>query len=212
MAADVRALSRRDDRSDLDTYIDYVGRISPRSHPQAFATPADQLAYHINSYNALAIHNVLEFGVPRDLDGFFRRLRFFYLRKYRVGGRRISLYNYENDVIRPLGEPRVHFALNCMAVSCPRLPRTPFTGDHLDETLERLTREFFSESRNLHIDHDQEQIRLSEILSFYEEDFLHDSNSLVDYVDDYVTTSLPASFEVTFFDYDWTINLAEPRC
>jgi hypothetical protein len=50
-----------------------------------------------------------------------QKIRFFLLRKYRVGGEDMSLYALENDIIRPLGEPRVHFALNCMAVSCPRL-------------------------------------------------------------------------------------------
>ena len=39
----------------------------------------------------------------------------------------MSLYTLENDVIRPLGDERVHFALNCMVVSCPRLPRVAFT-------------------------------------------------------------------------------------
>ena len=45
-----------------------------------------------------------------------------------VGGKTISLYKLENDVIRPLGEERVHFALNCMVVSCPRLPRAAFSA------------------------------------------------------------------------------------
>ncbi|MCI0400628.1 MAG: DUF547 domain-containing protein [Gammaproteobacteria bacterium] len=51
----------------------------------------------------------------------------------------MSLYAYENDVIRKLGEPRVHFALNCVALGCPILPKKPFTGKWLDAELERET-------------------------------------------------------------------------
>jgi len=195
-------------RSDLDVYIDYVARVSPHSHPQAFPTRAHQLAYHINTYNALAMHNVVDFGIPHALEGFFYRLRFFYLRKQRLGGRKISLYQYENDVIRPCREPRVHFALNCMAVSCPRLPRAPFLPERLDADLDRLTREFFADPRNLQIEHDRERIRVSEILSFYEEDFLLHNESLAGYVDQFVPDSIPASYDTVFFDYDWTVNAA----
>src|SRR5207248_1310678 len=78
-------------------------------------------------------------GVPRSLGG-VTKFTFFYLKKVTVGGKSISLYDLENDVIRPLGEERVHFALNCMAVSCPRLPRTAFTADALEQQLDTATR------------------------------------------------------------------------
>jgi hypothetical protein len=44
----------------------------------------------------------------------------FYLRTFTVGRKSISLYKFENDLIRPLGEERVHFALNCMVSSAAR--------------------------------------------------------------------------------------------
>jgi hypothetical protein len=58
----------------------------------------------------------------------------------------------ENDVIRSLGDERLHFALNCMAVACPRLPKTPFSADRLNDQLEQEARRFFGEPRNLVVD------------------------------------------------------------
>jgi len=212
-AGEVDFACLRRDRDDLDAYVAYVAEVSPASHPQRFPDRDAVLAYHINAYNALAMHNVLEFDTPEKLAGFFFRVRFFYLRKQRIGGRRISLYHYENDVIRPLGEPRVHFALNCMAASCPRLPKQPFTAARLDADLERVTREFFAEPRNLFVDHDQRRIRVSEILDFYQEDFLAGHESLAAYVDRYTSESIPAGYQTSFFDYDWTVNAApSSRC
>ena len=53
-------------REDLDLVVDYLGRVSPESHPEAFATRQQKLAYHINAYNALAMHAVIEAGIPED--------------------------------------------------------------------------------------------------------------------------------------------------
>ena len=102
---------------ELRAYVDYIAVVSPRSTPDAFATADAELAYYLNSYNALAMYNVIDTGIPRSLACFFKKFTFFYWNEFNVGGEKISLYRYENDVIRRLGDPRVHFALNCMSKS-----------------------------------------------------------------------------------------------
>ena len=77
------------------------------------------------------------------------------------------MYDYENDVIRPLGDPRIHFALNCMVKACPRLPQEPFRAENLDETLNALAREFVNDPRHVQVVEASHKVRLSEILSFY---------------------------------------------
>jgi hypothetical protein len=151
------------------------------------------------------MYNVIDSGIPGTLFG-LRKFHFFFLKRLRVGGVWISLYSLENDVIRPLGEARVHFALNCMAVSCPRLPREPFTEAQLDRQLDREARYFFAEERNLRIDSQGKKVTVSEILEFYEEDFTAQEGSLTAYIDRYTEASIPRDFEVGFFDYDWTVN------
>ena len=115
-------------RGDLDRYAAWIYAYGPANRPERYRTREQVLAYHINAYNALAMYNVIAAGMPIALATFGERYDFFYRRKLRVGGEEISLYDYENRVIRALGEERVHFALNCMAVSCPRLPRKPFSA------------------------------------------------------------------------------------
>lgn len=202
------------DRRDLDTYVAWAYRVGPSSEPALFPGRPDRLAYHLNTYNALAMYNVLDAGIPATLAG-WRKVPFFYFREVEVGGERMSLYAYENRVIRPLGEPRVHFALNCMAVACPRLPRTPFTAAALDAELDRETRQFFAEPRNLTVDDAARRVRVSEILSFYTEDFLAAASSLVAYISRYSDPPIPESYEIEFIPYDWRINAqpkaAEPR-
>ncbi len=135
-----------------------------------------------------------------------RKFTFFYLRTFTVGGRSISLYNFENDVIRPLGEERVHFALNCMVVSCPRLPRTAFSANMLDRQLDTAARAFIGEDRNVRADAAKREIWLSAIFDFYTKDFLAHAPSLVAYVNRYRVGKLPPDLTVRFLDYDWTVN------
>lgn len=186
-------------------YLNYVAEVSPGSHPEEFPTRPAKLAYYINAYNALAMYNVIDSGIPGTLSG-LRKFYFFVLKRLRVGGTWISLYDLENDIIRPLGEARVHFALNCMAVSCPRLPRKPFTAEHLDRQLDREARYFFAEDRNLRIDPEGKAVTVSEILEFYEQDFTAQDGPLTAYIDRYTEASIPRDFQVGFFDYDWTVN------
>ena len=193
------------DRADLDRFVAYVYDVGPNNRPQLFAGPDEILAYHLNAYNALAMHKVLEAGIPKTLAG-LRKIGFFYLDKVQVGGKRISLYDYENKVIRALGEPRVHMALNCMAVSCPRLPKEPFLPVGLDAQLERETVRFFNETRNVEVSDAEQVVRFSEILGFYTKDFLRKAPSLGAFANRYRTARIPESYAVQFIPYDWTIN------
>lgn len=193
------------DRADLDRFVAYVYDVGPNNQPQLFPTPDHVLAYHLNAYNALAMHKVIEAGFPDSLAG-LKKVGFFYLGKVQVGGESISLYDYENKVIRTLGEPRVHFALNCMSVGCPRLPREPFLPEKVNAQLDREAKLFFSESRNITVDNNAKVLRLSEILKFYTGDFLAKAPSLAAFANRYRDNKAPENYTVEFIPYDWTIN------
>jgi len=203
---DFRALAS--DRADLQQFVNFVAVTSPASHPQLFVTDEAVLAYHINAYNALAMYGVVSEGLPRDFDGFFKRLRFFKFRTVVIGGRETSLQDFENDVIRPLGDSRVHFALNCMVKDCPRLPRQPFQSQNIEQQLTAATEEFFSKQKHIRIDANKHILYLSKILDFYIKDFVPSGKQqdLIDYVNRYAKMVVPAGYRVKFIEYDWTIN------
>lgn len=188
-------------RADLDNYVAYVAQLPATSISNA----NERLAHYINSYNALSMYNVLDSGIPQTNAG-SAKIRFFYLRKLLVGGKQMSLYDYENDIIRVLKEPRVHFALNCSALSCPVLPRTPFSGANLNQELDRETHKFFSEQRNLRIDKPRKTVHLSELLDFYPDDFIStETPTLIAYINRYAPEKIPDDYSIEYIPYDWTI-------
>lgn len=193
------------ERADLDAFLGYVAHVSPRTAPELFPGREAALAYYINAYNALSMSNVIDSGFPQSLGG-LNKVWFFGFKRFSVGGERMSLYALENDVIRPFGDERVHFALNCMSVSCPRLPREPFLPGSLDRQLESAARGFFSESRNLQLLSEGKRARVSGILDFYTKDFLAKSPTLIAYINKYASKSIPEDYRIEFIDYDWTVN------
>jgi hypothetical protein len=150
------------------------------------------------------MYNVVRAGLPLRLPS--DKVRFFYWDKLLVGGQRLSLYAFENTVIRPLGDPRVHFALNCMVKSCPRLPREPWEAARLDAQLEAAAREFLNDKRYVELFPPKRVARMSMILNWYEEDFLARAPSLAAYVDRYRPEPIPAGYEIEFMVYDWSLN------
>lgn len=196
------------DRAALDRVVTVIGMISPATAPQLFPNRQDVIAYHLNAYNALAMQGVLDVGIPDSFASFLKRAGFFKFRPVTIGSQRTSLYDYENKVIRPLGEPRVHFALNCMVRDCPRLPREPFLGATLEVQLEAAAREFFSQDNHLRRRDDTREVWVSEILKFYTEDFVTSGKpqDLVGYINRYLPAPIPPTYRVRFIPYDWTIN------
>ena len=53
----------------------------------------------------------------------------------------MTLDHIENKIIRPTyRDPRIHFAVNCAALSCPQLDNRAFTTPDLDDRLEQALR------------------------------------------------------------------------
>ena len=197
---------------DLEAYVRHVADTPLEALPDG----PPRLAHMINAYNALSMFNVLRSGIPATHAG-FNKVTFFVFRQLEIGGQRLSLRSFENDVIRPYArgrnDPRIHFALNCSALSCPVLPRTPFTAAGLDSELERETRAFFARPENFRVDTAARTLWLSELLNFYPEDFVPSvATSLPVYANRYAPQPAPLDYELRFTPYDWTIaNSRRPR-
>ena len=201
---DFASLSR--DRRDLDSYVRFIA-----DTPLEAFTPGDErLAHLVNSYNALSMFNVIESGIPETHAG-LRKVRFFVLRRLVIGGRAMSLHAYEDDVIRKVGDARVHFALNCSALGCPVLPRKPFAASDLQAALDRETRRFFSTPDHLRIGDGLRVVLVSELIAFYAEDFGPDDAARLKFVGRYAPRPVPKDYEIRYLPFDWTIANSRTR-
>jgi len=203
---DFKALAS--DVDELKQFLAVIAEISPTSHPDLFDNQQKVLAYHVNAYNALAMWGVIERDIPKNFSSLLKRASFFKFRSVQIGGKKTNLYDYENKVIRPLGEPRMHFALNCMVVDCPRLPQTVFTAENLEQDLQNAAVEFFNKDKHIQIKTESQQVHLSGIMKFYTKDYVASGKKqdLIGYVNQYRESSIPETYKVKFIKYDWAVN------
>jgi len=224
----------QEDPSDLERYYQAVALYSPDSHPEMFPDRDSRLCYWINAYNAAVLKTVLTYYPIASVSdvkpiwylGFLPENSGFFLFQEPVfGGRSLPLYDLEHRVIRErFEEPRIHFALNCASVGCPRLPRKAFRPATLQNELDQETRKFLSEERNLRIDHQAKKIYLSALMEWYEDDFPIKSSFLPDLhhaILQYLWLTLPGrqgelekasadGYAIEFIPYDWRLNDQHP--
>ncbi|KAA0175563.1 hypothetical protein FNF27_02973 [Cafeteria roenbergensis] len=150
-------------------------------------------AFFLNLYNAMVCHGLCAFGRSPTLamTCFFDRVQ------YRVGPWRLSLNDIEHGVLRcnrprpsslsaPFGacdarkclsfrsvDPRVHFALNCGARSCPAIRiYCPFS---VDKALDTAVAAFLAVPQNFSVDACTGEVRLSKLFAWYRQDFAGES-------------------------------------
>jgi hypothetical protein len=204
-----------------ETWLDQVraARNESNLEPARFEVPHDQLearAFWINLYNALTLHSmmrakiqnsVLEF--PGFFDAFAYRVSFnalefdLTLNEIEHGilrGNRAVLFSapfMPNDprqiLILPL-EPRIHFALNCGAISCP--PIRAYQAGNLESQLELATRSYLQSVRL-----ENGAVILPRLLQWYAKDF----GDPLEFVRTY-HPELPTNARVRFDAYDWKIR------
>ena len=208
---DYAAVARQEDA--LDVYLDAVARFGPQATPDEFRTEADELAYHLNAYNAFMLRKWLDKGAARASPDASVGWGTWFFDNFAYDGRSISMDSLEQRLIRPeFDEPRIHFALVCGAIDCPPLLAEPFEGGRLDEQLDELGRRWLSQPDALEIEADGDVV-FSKIFDWYREDF-DEMGGLAGVVRRYVPqgrrreaalAALAAGRE-KFSGYDWTIN------
>ena len=170
---------------------------------------ATLLAFFINTYNVLAVRGILDGHSPRSNLG---KLRFFYRDKYTVAGEELSLNRLEHDRIRPLGEPRIHFAIVCASASCPPLRSEAYVVDFLDRQLDDNARAFLNDPSTNRFDVEAGVAHLSKIFKWFREDFESAAGSIQSYLSEYVEDPRAAQalkdgrLDVRYLDYDWSLN------
>ena len=168
---DYRGLSK--DRNTFDLYVARIENMGPVSNPELFPTRHDELAFYINAYNALVFKGVLARGPEEDTvwSGLISGFIFFERMDIQIDGEMTKLKLLEDDIIRGnYKDPRIHAAINCASISCPRLPRIAYIGDKLDVQLESSMREFANLRSNVRVDGGK--LYLSSIFDWFADDFV----------------------------------------
>ncbi|MDH5021322.1 DUF547 domain-containing protein [Halobacterium rubrum] len=178
-------------------------------------------AFWLNTYNA-AVQDDLQ----RDPDIFADKRRLFGEPRLTVAGHDLSLDDVEHGILRgskskyglgylprlradgfqrrhrlPDADPRIHFALNCAAASCP--PIAAYTADGVDEELDRSTASF------LHSDceyDDRGRLAVSRLFLYHRGDF-GGRSGIYAFLREHGVLDDGERPRVTYQSYDWSRKL-----
>ena len=153
----------------------YVGRL--KTAPFSELGRDEKLALLINAYNAFTLQLIVDHYPLASIHDIPAAERWDD-RRWEVAGGRYSLDEIENELIRPnFRDDRVHFALVCAAMGCPVLRPEAYSGQRIEEQLERQTRSVHEDQRWFRFDEAEGLVWLTQVYSWYASDFeqLHGS-------------------------------------
>ncbi|MCB9344880.1 MAG: DUF547 domain-containing protein [Lewinellaceae bacterium] len=160
----------------------------------------EKMAYWINAYNAFTLQLITEnypISSILKLDGG----KTWDVRRIKIGDKSYSLNNIENDILRPeFKDPRIHFAVNCAAKSCPPLWNHAYNVNNLESTLQARTREFINNKAFNSISRDQ--VEVSKIFEWYASDF----GALIPFLNKYSNTQIGSNASIRYSEYNWDLN------
>ena len=189
-------------QNDVSTLNEYLNQLAENS-PEKGWSKNERLAYYINLYNSATVKLILD-NYPtnsiKDIKDPWGQKR------VETGDELISIGDIENQILRKMNEPRIHFAINCASVSCPKLLNKAFEASRMEKQLNEVTSDFINDETRNNIS--SEKLELSNLFEWYKEDFTK-NGSLTDYVKPYTDIDINADTDVEYLKYDWNLNEAK---
>jgi hypothetical protein len=181
--------------------------------------PDAATAFWVNCYNA-----VVQDALAADPAVYDDRRQFFGSPRLTVAGTELSLDDVEHGLLRsskwkyglgyvprlfpdeferrhrlPAVDPRIHFALNCGAESCP--PILAYTADGVDQELDTATRSFLEQSSAY--ERDAGRVTVSRLFLYYRDDF-GGRSGIYEFLERYGVVPGGERPRVRYDEYDWT--------
>lgn len=184
---------------ELDNYLeDLAGKEPPEG-----AMKNEKLAYYINLYNAATVKLILDNYPVKSI----KDIKSPWDKKWvKIGDREVSLGDIEHNILRKMGEPRIHFAINCASYSCPKLLNKAFTATKMETQLQAAAVGFIRDPSNNKIS--KSSLELSHIFNWYKKDFT-ENGTLIEYIDKFTGEPISSNATIKYLDYDWSLNEAK---
>ena len=187
------------DKPELEAYLSLLKKNPPKSD----WSKNKEMAYWINLYNAFTIKTILDAYPVKsimDIDGG----KVWDKRTTTVGGKAYTLNDIEKkQLLKRFREPRVHFAVNCAAASCPPLLNKAWTEDNIQRCYSKQAKAFINNAT--HNTLGASKVELSQIFNWYADDF-GGKDKVVAYIKKYAETEVKSSAKVSFKTYNWSLN------
>lgn len=195
-SGEVNYKSFKKDSVKLRDYISYLSK----NRPSDSATKNEKLAYWINLYNVLTIDLIVRHYPIKSIKDIKNPWK---QRLWKTANLSYNLDEIEHDILRKMNEPRIHFAIVCASISCPKLQNKAFKANTLDAQLTKATKTFLADNTKNEIT--KNQLKLSKIFKWFSKDF-ETNGTVIDFINRYTTTTISEDAKINYKDYNWNLN------
>jgi Protein of unknown function, DUF547 len=206
---------KANDKAALDRLRQQMAEVDVQKLPRN-----DQLAYWINLYNINVVGIVVDHYPVASIRDISTdpvvRLNVFKKDSVRTKQGTMSLNDVENEKIRAgFKDPRIHFAINCAAQSCPPIRSEPYVGARIDQQLDDQTRKFLNGPAGARLEKDGSELDLhvTKILDWFADDFEQWGGGRVAFVRKYLPAdkqkqldAARGKVDLEFDEYSWKLN------
>lgn len=205
-------------QTDRRALQDYLKQLS-RANPRAAASKPAQLAFWINAYNALTLEGIMQVYPTTSIRNHTARVFGYNIWNdlpLVVGGKNYSLNQIEHEILRKMNEPRIHFAIVCASIGCPKLRNEAYTSEKVDAQLTANAIDFFQHQKHFQIKPTQNTVYLSSILDWFGSDFGSTQSEQLRYIAKFTPESsrpflTGPNVTVKYLEYNWGLNAQASR-
>lgn len=172
--------------------------------PSSDWTKEEKMAYYINLYNAYTIQFIItKYPVTSPKDINYSGKDIWKLRLVKTGKKTISLNDVEN-ILKGYGDARIHFAINCGAISCPKLMNRAWQANTLESDLTKMTKLFINNSSVNIIK--PKRIKISKLFEWYPLEFKTSTTTIIDFINTYSNIQISPKAKIEYLPYNWNLN------
>jgi len=165
-------------KSDQSRLARYAASLNVPAQTYAGWTRDQQVAFWLNAYNAFVLETVIDNYPIRARTTTFPAVSIkqipgaFEQTKHRAAGRSVTLDEIEKTILPEFKDPRMYLALGRGSIGSGRLRSEAYTADRLKDQLANVPKEFVNEDHMFAIDRLANQVNVTAILSWREQEFV----------------------------------------
>jgi hypothetical protein len=215
------------DEDETEPITQRLAKVSEDELYNDLETEAEKKAFWLNIYNAYIQILLLEDpGLFEDRNSWFG-YNFFSSPQVVIAGKELSFDDIEHGIMRrskiklSMGyldqwfvddfverfwwdevDPRIHFALNCGAASCPYI--AVYEPNRVEEQLDITTKNYLEQTTDYYPD--ENKVEVNKLMSWFRADFGGPSGA-IQMLKEYGVIPENANPSISYKEYDWTLEL-----
>tara|TARA_B100000686_G_scaffold347710_1_gene436993 strand:+ start:512 stop:1279 length:768 start_codon:yes stop_codon:yes gene_type:complete len=174
------------------------------TNPDTLKSMAAKKAFWLNAYNLLTIDMITRTGEQETIKNQGDALKgpgSTY--KWKIGKNEYTLNQIKDDIIRPMGDPRMNFAMNMGSISCPDIRREAYTAARIDGQLrDQVLVSFQNETKGVKFK--DNTVRVPQYMEWVSKDFKN--GDIKAWLQGYYPQYIDAETQLGFFQHNWKLN------